>query len=88
MKATNGEKSIPPVCGKICLMGERIGSVMWNKISLKRLDCPGAIHDIIALRKMHTVRISQITLSILDISDTISPRPAHGSDYRLPSMPV
>jgi hypothetical protein len=86
--ATNGEKSIPPICGRIRLIGARIGSVIWNKISVKKLFCPGEIQDNIALRKIHTVRISQTTLSTTNINCPIFPRPVQGSGYRLPSTPV
>jgi hypothetical protein len=61
-----------PVAGRIRLIGERIGSVIWNNTSIKTFVRPGEIHDRIARKKIQMVRISKITLRIPNISDTIS----------------
>jgi len=82
--AAKGAKSRLPVAGRIRLTGDKIGSVIWNSISVKKFDCPGDTQDIIALRKIQTVSISQITLRMTNTSDTISPRQVLLTGYKQP----
>ena len=70
--ATSGEKSSTPNVGIMRRSGDRIGSVIRNKMAVSIFVVPGENQERIARRTMATVSTSQRTLIKLKKNPTIA----------------